>query len=152
MSRILRHLGRRLGAPAMVMAVVALVFATAGTALAIGQFGVGALREGARDKVVGVGKLVRVSQTIDIPVTTMQDPSTTVKITCPTAPIGNLQPISGGVKLDTTDPDFAVLYSHPIANGWSATVYNNTAAKHGAQLILSCARSLAVSGPALPTS
>lgn len=148
MSRIWRLLPR----PALVVAIMALVLATAGTAFAIGQFGVGKLREGAREKVVGVGKLVRVSQTTDVPVTTPQDPTTTVKATCPGAQVGNLQPISGGVKLEIKDPEFSVLDSHAIANGWTATVYNNTAEKHTAQLILSCARSLAVSGSALPTS
>jgi hypothetical protein len=137
----------------LVVAITALVLATAGTAFAIGQFGVGKLRDGARQKVVGVGKLVHVSQTTDVPVTTAEQPTTTtVKATCPGFPIGNLQPISGGVKLEVKDPDFRVLDSHPIASGWTATVYNKTAEKRTAQLILSCARSLAVSGAALPTS
>ena len=148
MSRIRRLIPR----PALVVAVTALVLATAGTAFAIGQFGVGKLREGARQKVVGVGKLVHGSQASDVPVTTAQDPTTTVKATCSGFPVGNLQPISGGVKLEIKDPEFRVLDSHAIANGWTATVYNNTAEKHTAQLILSCARSLAVSGSALPTS
>jgi hypothetical protein len=148
MSLIKSHLPR----PALVVAIVALVLATAGTALAVNQFGVGALREGARQKVVGVGKLVQVTTTTTVPVTTVQEPTTTVKATCPTAPIGNLQPISGGVKLEVKDPDFAVLDSHAIANGWTATVYNDTADAHKADLVLSCARSIAVSGSTLPTS
>ena len=155
MSRIRRYLPR----PALVLAIVAVVLATAGTAFAIGQFGVGKLREGARQKVVGVGKLVRVSQTANVPVTAAKDPTTTAKEStttvttfCPGFPIGNLQPISGGVKLEVEDPAFVVLDSHAIANGWTATVYNNTDKPHTAQLILSCARSLAVSGPALPSS
>jgi hypothetical protein len=148
MSRIRRYLPR----PALVVAITALVLATAGTAFAIGQFGVGKLREGARQKVVGVGKVLHVSQSADVPVTTVEQPTTTVKATCTGSQIGNLQPISGGVKLEVKDPGFLVLDSHPIANGWTATVYNNTAEQHTAQLILSCARSLAVSGPALPAS
>ncbi len=149
MSRIKRLLPR----PALLVAVAALVVAMTGTAFAIGQFGVGKLRDGARQKVVGVGKLVNVaSPATDVPVTTAQDPTTTVKVTCPGAPIGNLQPISGGVRLEVKDPDFRVLDSHVIANGWTATVYNGTAEKHTAQVILACARSLAVSGSALPTS
>ncbi len=148
MSRIRRLLPR----PALVVAIMALVLATAGTAFAIGEFGVGKLREGARQKVVGVGKLVHVSQTTDIPIATAEQPTTMVKVTCPGAPIGNLQPISGGVKLEVKDPEFRVLDSHAIAGGWTATIYNNTTEKHTAQLILSCARSLAVSGSALPTS
>ncbi len=148
MSRIRRYLPR----PALIVSIMALVLATAGTALAVGQFGVGALRDGARQKVVGVGKLVNVTTTSDVPVTTAQQNTTTVKATCPTAPIGNLQPISGGVKLEVKDPDFVVLDSHVIANGWTATVYNNTADLHKADVILSCARSIAVSGSTLPTS
>jgi hypothetical protein len=148
MSRIRRYLPR----PALAVAITALVLATTGTAFAIGQFGVGKLREGARQKVVGVGKLVHVSQTADVPVTTAQEPTTTVKAACTGSMVGDLQPISGGVKLEIKDPEFRVLDSHPITNGWTATVYNNTAEKHTAQLILTCARSLAVTGPALPTS
>jgi hypothetical protein len=56
------------------------------------------------------------------------------------------------VKLEVKDPDFAVLDSHAIANGWTATVYNDTADAHKADLVLSCARSIAVSGSTLPTS
>ena len=148
MSCIRRFLPR----PALVVAIMAVVLATAGTALAVGQFGVGKLREGARQKVVGVGKLVHFSETTDVPVTTTEQPTTTVKATCSGSVVGDLQPISGGLKLDVKDPEFRVLDSHPIVNGWTATVYNNTAEKHTAQLILSCARSLAVSGAALPTS
>ena len=124
MSQIWKYLPR----PALVVAILAVALSTAGTALAVGQFGVGALRDGARQKVVGVGKLVRVTTTTDVPVTTVQQQTTSVKATCPTAPIGNLQPISGGVKLEVKDPDFAVLESHAIADGWTATVYNNTVA------------------------
>jgi hypothetical protein len=148
MSRISRFLPR----PALIVAVAALVLATAGTAFAIGQFGVGKLRDGARQKVVGVGKLVYTTTTTNVPVTTEADPTTTVKAACPGAPIGNLQPISGGVKLEIKDPALQVLESHQIANGWTATVHNNTAAPHTAQLILECARSIAVSGSALPAS
>jgi hypothetical protein len=104
--------------------------------------------------VVGIGKLVRVTTTTNVPAATQQEPTstTTVKASCPGAPIGNLQPVSGGVKLELKHPDFIVLDSHPIARGWSATVSNGTAEAHNAQLILSCARSLAVSGAALPAS
>ena len=134
---------------------MALVLATAGTALAIGigQFGVGALREGARQKVVGVGKLVHVTTTTDVPVTTVQQKTTSVKATCPTAPIGDLQPMSGGVKLEVKDPDFAVLDSTSDRERLDCDhLHNNTADPHKADLILSCARSIAVSGSTLPTS
>lgn len=148
MSRIRSFLPK----PAMVIAVVAAVLAMSGTALAIGQFGVGVLRDGARAKVVGVGKLVNVTTTTTVPVTTTADPTTTVKAACPSFPIGNLQPISGGVKLEVKNPALTVLDSHAIANGWTATVYNNTMAPHKADMILSCARSIAVSGSTLPNS
>jgi hypothetical protein len=142
MSRIRRYLPR----PALVLGVVALLAATAGTSYAIGQFGVGKLRDGARAKVVGVGKLTYVTTTTNVPVTTVADETTTVKATCPTGPIGNLKPIAGGVKLEVDDPDFTVLESHHITNGWTATVYNNTAEPHTAQVTLACARSIAVTG------
>lgn len=98
MTVIRRYLPR----PALVLAVLALIAATAGTSYAFGQFGVGALREGARAKVVGVGKLVYATTTTSVPVTTVAKPTTTVKATCPTSPVGNLQPIAGGVKLERT--------------------------------------------------
>jgi hypothetical protein len=148
MTRITKYLPR----PALVVAIVGLMLATTGTAFAIGQFGVGKLKEGARQKVVGVGKLVNVTTTTNVPVTTAENPTTTVKATCPGFPIGNLQPISGGVKLEVKDPELQLLDSHAIANGWTATVYNNTAEPRKADVILSCARSIAVSGSALPTS
>jgi len=87
-----------------------------------------------------------------VPVTTTADPTTTVKAACPSFPIGNLQPISGGVKLEVKNPALTVLDSHAIANGWTATVYNNTMAPPKADMILSCARSIAVSGSTLPSS
>src|SRR5918994_1747454 len=141
MSRIRRYLPR----PALVLGVVAILAATAGTSYAIGQFGVGKLRDEARAKVVGVGKLSYVTTTTNVPVTTVADPTTTVKATCPTSP-ANLQPIAGGVKLEVDDPAFTVLESHHIANGWTATVHNDTAAPHTAQVTLACARSIAVTG------
>lgn len=45
-----------------------------------------------------------------------------------------------------------VLESHHITNGWEGTVYNNTAAAHTAEMTLACARSIAVSGAALPAA
>ncbi len=53
---------------------------------------------------------------------------------------------------DRLDLPLTVLDSHAIANGWTATVYNNTMAPHKADMILSCARSIAVSGSTLPSS
>ena len=142
MSRIRRYMPR----PGLVVAIVALLAATAGTSYAIrGQFGVGKLKEGSRQKVVGIGKLVYTTTTINVPVTTAENPTTTVKAQCPSTP-GNLQPISGGVKLEVKDPAFQVLDSHHIANGWTATVYNDTAAAYTAQVTLACARSIAVTG------
>jgi hypothetical protein len=141
MSRIRRYLPR----PALVLGVVAILAATAGTSYAIGQFGVGKLRDNARFKVVGVGKLTYVTTSTNVPVTTVADPTTIVKATCPFTP-GNLKPIAGGVKLEVDNPDLRVLESHHINNGWTATVYNDTAQPRTAQVTLACARSIAVTG------
>jgi hypothetical protein len=134
----------------LVVGIIALVAAMAGTSYAISQFGVGKFREGARAKVVGIGKLTYVTTTTDIPVTTVAGPTTNVKATCPSTP-GNLKPIAGGIRLEIDDPAFTVLDEHHTTNGWAGTVYNNTAAPHTAQVTLACARSKLVVG-APPTS
>ena len=136
---------RRLPTPGLLVAIIALVATMAGTSYAISQFGVGKLRENARNKVVGVGKLSYLTTTTNVPVTTVADPTTDVRAFCPPRP-GNLKPIAGGVKLQVDDPAFTVLDSHHTTNGWVGTVYNDTAAPHTAQVTLACARSKQVFG------
>jgi hypothetical protein len=129
--------------PAMLIAVIALVFALAGTAVAAKTLGLSALSNGAKNKTVGVGKLTYVTTTIPIPANT----TTPVQANCP----AGLRVIGGGVKWATLPaPDTVITDSHPTTTGWGGHVYsgiNNTATTTAI-----CAASRVVTGapPATP--
>jgi hypothetical protein len=109
MSRI----RRRLPSPALVVAIIALIAATAGTTWA---FGLSALNSKAKDKTVGVGKLTYVGVTNQ---GTGNNVRTEAK--CPKG----LFLIGGGVH--TSDPgNTEVEESHPDSqNDWEAVVKAN---------------------------
>jgi hypothetical protein len=102
----------------MIVAIVALVVALSGTAVAAAKLGLGALSNGAKNKTVGVGKLTYV--TITQQATAAEQ---TVSAACP----GGLQVIGGGIKLSNPnisgDTSF-VLDSHPTSSptGWTGRV------------------------------
>jgi hypothetical protein len=52
---------------AIIISVIALVFALAGGAVAAKKLSLGALSDGAKNKTVGVGKLTYVTTTVDVP-------------------------------------------------------------------------------------
>jgi hypothetical protein len=105
------HIRKRLPGPAMIVAILALVVAMAGTSVA--AIGLGALSNKAKDKTVGVGKLTYVGAT-----TTGTGNAISVEATCPTG----LKLIGGGVH--TSDPARSeVEESHPASqNHWEAVV------------------------------
>jgi hypothetical protein len=107
----MRHIRKRLPGPAMIVAILALVVAMAGTSVA--AIGLGALSNKAKDKTVGVGKLTYVGAT-----TTGTGNAISVEATCPTG----LKLIGGGVH--TSDPARSeVEESHPASqNHWEAVV------------------------------
>jgi hypothetical protein len=127
----MRHIRKRLPGPAMIVAIVALVAAMAGTSVA--AIGLGALSDKAKDKTVGVGKLTYVGTT-----TTGTGNAIRVVAECPKG----LHLIGGGVH--TSDPARSeVEESHPDSQDeWQAVVR-----AHGTETIEAiaiCARSRVV--------
>jgi hypothetical protein len=107
----MRHIRKRLPGPAMIVAIVALVAAMAGTSVA--AIGLGALSDKAKDKTVGVGKLTYVGTT-----TTGTGNAIRVEAKCPSG----LNLIGGGVH--TSNPaNSEVEESHPDSqNDWEGVV------------------------------
>jgi hypothetical protein len=133
----MRRIRKRLPGPAMLVAIVALVAAMAGTSVA--AIGLGALSNEAKDRMVGVGKLTYVGAT-----TTGTGNAIRVEATCPTG----LKLIGGGVH--TSDPaNSEVEESHPASqNQWEAVVR-----AHGNETIEAiaiCARSRKVTTVGTP--
>jgi hypothetical protein len=133
----MRRIRKRLPGPAMLVAIVALVAAMAGTSVA--AIGLGALSNEAKDRMVGVGKLTYVGAT-----TTGTGNAIRVEATCPTG----LKLIGGGVH--TSDPaNSEVEESHPASqNHWEAVVR-----AHGNETIEAiaiCARSRKVTTVGTP--
>jgi hypothetical protein len=132
----MRRLIRRRPSAAMIVAVIALVAALAGTAVAAGTIKLGALTDGAKNKTVGVGKLTYVTG----PTASGQPGGVDVEATA-TCPSG-LEPIGGGVARVTSNP--GVRSSHPTPTGWKALV--NLGAIDSVQAVVACANSRVVTG------
>jgi hypothetical protein len=128
--------------PALIIAVVALVFALTGGAFAAKKLSLGALSDGAKNKTVGVGKLTYVSTTTPIPPGGATEALVPVKATCP----AGLKPIGGGIKLSDDVIQFSLGDSYPTATGWAGTVENESTDSHSATAIVACANSRAVTG------
>ena len=130
---------RRRPSPAMLLAVVAVVLALAGTAVAASGISLGALTNGAKNKTVGVGRLTYVNTTTNIPFAT----TTQVTANCP----AGLQVIGGGVKWGTpVAPNTVVTESGPSTTGWSARVYSEKPGGNTATTTAICAVSRVVTG------
>ena len=128
----MKRVRKLLPSPAMIVAVVALVAAMAGTSIA---FGLGALSNGAKNKTIGVGKLTYVTTTTAIPAAV----STAVSAACP----GGLTVIGGGIKVSKPYAT-GVEASYPTTNGWAGDVY--TAAASSATTTAICAKSRTITG------
>jgi hypothetical protein len=138
---------RRRPSGAMIVAIVALVVALSGTAVAAKKLGLSALSKGAKNKTVGVGKLTYVSTTTTIPGNRFNVP---VSATCPSG----LRVIGGGIKVPHPDPgnpqddDVFIHDSHPTTTGWAGHVANYAASAFPATATTTviCAVSLVVTG------
>ena len=128
--------------PAMVVAVIALVFALTGAAYAA-TIALSDLTKKAKDKTVGVGKLTYVSTTTSIPMLG-PDEVRTVSANCP----GGLRAIGGGIKLEPNDPDVFTVDSYPTSAGWTGTVHNADNTPATAIVTVACAVSRVVTGAA----
>jgi hypothetical protein len=133
--------GRRPSA-AMIVAVIALVMAMTGGAIAAGQIKLGALTDGAKNKTVGVGKLTYVQQSQVVP---NPDPTggTAITATCPSG----LKVIGGGIKGEDPESDF-IFDSYPTTAGWKGRVYAGGAATQTRTFVVTaiCAPSRVVTG------
>ena len=142
---------RKLPSPALIVAVVALVFALAGTAVGAKKLlGLGSFKDGVKDKIVGVGKLQYVTNTVEDPIAAGL---TTAVATCP----GNYEAVGGGIKIDSTDQaviELATIHdSYMTTSGWTGRVETDPTALAPIKFItvVACARSRAITGTP-PTS
>ncbi len=102
--------------PAMIVAIIALIVAMTGTAVAAKKLGLGALNGKAKDKTVGVGKLYYATNS-----QTVTSALTTLSVTCPKG----TKPIGGGVHPTNMATAYFVVDSYPTANGWTAHALTN---------------------------
>ena len=133
MMKVLRGRPR----PGTIIAILALVLALTGTAVAAGTINLGALSDGAKNKTVGVGKLTYVTNTVTPP----SNQDSTVSANCP----AGLHVIGGGVKVADTFNDF-IDDTYPTVNGWSAVVDIGVNGTHVATVTAICAPSRVVTG------
>jgi hypothetical protein len=108
----MRSIRRRLPSPAIVIAIIALIAALAGTAIAGGVLTTKKFKNQAVRGPVTYATAVAI-------VPPNQSGGVSVASTCP----GNTKVIGGGIKV-TTDADQFVNDSHPTATGWGGTVFN----------------------------
>ena len=130
---------RRRPSGAMVVAIVALVLALGGTAVASKQLGLGSLSNGAKNKTVGVGKITYVTNTVSA-----TGPEQSVTVNCPSG----LHAIGGGIKLsepNVTGDSSWVEDSYPTIAGWAGHVFFNNESQ-SATAVAVCATSRAVTG------
>jgi hypothetical protein len=127
---------RRRPSAAMIVAVIALVAALGGTAVAAKKLGLGVLSNGAKNKTVGVGKLTYVTVTSQA----VQEEQKLQPANCPSG----LHPIGGGIKLSHPNDSF-VGESYPTATGWAGTGFFQNPTQ-SATVTAICATSRAVTG------
>ena len=137
---------RRRPSPAMIVAVIALVAALGGTAVAAGTIKLGALTNGAKNKTVGVGKLTYVStqQTYN----TSPNPDDGYKLTanCPSG----LHPLGGGTKLVSPNYDnsnYFLITDYLSSTGFTAQFFAGSSGQADVvQVTVACGVSRAVTG------
>ena len=131
----------RMPSPAMLVAVIAVVLALGGTSFAATKLlGLGAFKEGVKDKTVGVGKLRYVTSTV----TDDNTPPTPPVVATATCPSG-YEAIGGGIKASAPDVD-TVVDSYPTASGWTGHVSGGGATESTFTITAVCARSRAITG------
>lgn len=133
----MKKLLRRRPSGAMVVAIIALVAALGGTAVAGGVL----TTKKFKNQAVR-GPLTYATSTVNVPSTnTPNNPGVTVSSSCP----GGTHVVGGGIKL-SDEPDMYVNDSYPTSGGWAATVYNGNAGATPASVTAICATVKRVSG------
>jgi hypothetical protein len=127
--------------PAMVVAIIALIAALGGSAVAAGV-----LTKKKFKKQAVRGPVTYVSNTQAIQVTPLGGgPGIHVKADCP----GGTTILGGGIKLGMEN-NMQVNDSHPTVDGWAGTVYNSNPQPETATITAICARSRLVTGKVPP--
>jgi len=141
MARIIK----RRPSPALIVAIIALVLATAGTAYAVGNVSLKFFSKGALVQTFGVGPLVYSTNNAFIPAGSVQ----AVGVSCPP----KLNAIGGGIRLSTgTQAIEGVVDGAPTRNGYRGTVANVSASgvpsseSHTAFVTAVCAKATRLRG------
>jgi hypothetical protein len=142
---------RRRPSAAMIVAVLALIAALAGTAIAGGGFvkkkkfnkRINALSRTLATTVKG--PVTYASVTASIPVTPVNGAGTNITAPCP----AGAAVTGGGIKL-SSDAVEAVNDSHPSTFGWSGTVFNFGTVAHTATVTAICVASSTAGGRPTP--
>jgi hypothetical protein len=117
----MKRLFARRPSPAMIIAIVALIAALAGTAIAAGPFLPKRKFTNFKQNTAVKGPVTYVNQTqtVDAP---FAGAGVNVTASCPSGSV----PVSGGAKTNTNSAtsNFFVLNSYPTATGWTALVYS----------------------------
>ena len=131
--------------PAMLIAVIAIVLALGGTSFAAKKLlGLGAFKDGVKDKTVGVGKLRYVQNTLSV--TNSPPEGTKLTAQCPSG----YNAIGGGTKANPPDTStFEQHQQYPSVvgsnNGWTS-IFKVLAPAENVTVTAICARSRAVTG------
>jgi hypothetical protein len=134
---------RRMPGPAMIVAIIALVLATAGVSSGrvFGGLGLRSLSHGAQVNTVGAGPLIYVTNQTVIPAgqTLNVNPATCPKHT---------RVLGGGIRVSTGGQSIeGLIDSGPLRNGWQGTVSNlGGTESHTAIATAICAKSLKAKG------
>ncbi len=135
--QMIKRLPARRPSPAMIIAVIALIAALGGTAVAGGVLTTKKFK-----KQAVRGPVQYVAVTTSVPSTNVPDsPGVHVAATCP----AGTHVIGGGVKL-SLEADMFVNDSTPTTSGWAGTVFNGNAAAQPATTTAICATVQKVSG------
>jgi hypothetical protein len=130
--------------PAIIIAVMALVFALAGGAVAAKKLSLGALSNGAKNKTVGVGKLTYVNTTGTFNTLQIQIDQDSLTAQCPSGQ----KAIGGSAKTSTRSgaSNFSLFQEYPTATGWRATFVVDGPPAEQITVTAICAKSRAVTG------
>ena len=130
---------RRRPSGAMVVAIIALVLALGGTAVAAKKLGLGSLSDGAKNKTVGVGKITYATNTVSASAAEQG-----VSVNCPSG----LHAIGGGIKLsepNVTGNSSWVEDSYPTVAGWAGHVFFDNPGQ-SATVVAVCGTSRGITG------
>ena len=147
----MRKILRRHPSAAMVVAVIALIAALTGTAVAgskflsTGKFQSFKKNANARINAAVKGPISYSSVTVSIPVTPVNGAGTDISAPCGPGTV----PTGGGIKV-SSDRFLAVNDSHPSTVGWSGTVFNSATAPLTATVTAVCAASGSTGGRTAP--